>query len=199
MEELAKLATVSRILYDKVIIEQQQQIERLRLLLFWTRNNRYKLKDAFRQWNEQNVRCYCQSCIQSNRANQQNLPQRPEREEEAAAAAEAGDEDEVVVQVIAVVEEEEEIKECKFASALTAKLREFGVTFEYEPAEHNHSVHPYIPEECASPADVHLVFSDPGLKIVTFGQKLITPASVRSPEILLYQRLLRFLLHGQND
>lgn len=65
---MERLALCSRVLYDRRILEQQKEIERLKLRVFWLEYGKRALNDAMQCFNDKFTMCGCLNCIVGGRA-----------------------------------------------------------------------------------------------------------------------------------
>jgi hypothetical protein len=59
---ISKFSLCSKILYDNHILEQQHEIESLKLKIFWLENDIKYLKYTMKQFNESITKCQCIYC-----------------------------------------------------------------------------------------------------------------------------------------
>jgi hypothetical protein len=62
MSHIDRLATVSKILQDERVIELRQEVETLKLGIFWRDNSLFRLNEAMKIANAMHVKCWCSFC-----------------------------------------------------------------------------------------------------------------------------------------
>jgi hypothetical protein len=62
MSHVDKLATVSKILLDGRVIELRQEVETLKLEIFWRDHSLFRLNNAMKIANGMHVKCWCGNC-----------------------------------------------------------------------------------------------------------------------------------------
>ena len=67
MSHVDRLAAVSRILFDERVIEMRQEVERLKLEVFWRDNCLFRLQKAMATANGNHMQCMCTGCALSGR------------------------------------------------------------------------------------------------------------------------------------
>ena len=67
-----KLAICSKILYDKRLLEQRQEIEALKLRVFWLENGEGRMREAMNTFNLNITKCGCLACTVSGRCDDEN-------------------------------------------------------------------------------------------------------------------------------
>ena len=67
MSHIDRLATVSKILLDERVIELRQEVETLKLGIFWRDNSMFRLNEAMKIANGMHVKCGCSFCCWYNR------------------------------------------------------------------------------------------------------------------------------------
>jgi hypothetical protein len=63
MSHMDRLATVSKILLDERVIELRQEVETLKLEIFWRDNRLFRLNEAMNIANSMHVKCRCFRCL----------------------------------------------------------------------------------------------------------------------------------------
>jgi hypothetical protein len=189
MGHVCRLALVSQILYDKELIEMRQENERLKLSLFWTKYNAFKLNAAIRVRNQMEsddpFNCDCRVCIIARRY---------------CVSDDMSSDDEHVPNV-----------KCEFEPLFEAKLAEFGLIFAVVP---DHLPVRLQYHECAvglrrgreainAPAHIVAFGCDPkdGRRPdmedwghFTYGAKLFKATTVNDPELKKLEDLFTWLL-----
>ena len=64
MGQLCRLATLSRVLYDKEMLDLRNEIELLKLKLFWTNHHIDKVQECFVYLNRTVCKCSCGNCVE---------------------------------------------------------------------------------------------------------------------------------------
>jgi hypothetical protein len=78
--QISRLTTVSKLLYDREVLDLRKEVERLKLSLFWKDHNirclREKMRDVNR-FHPEAPRCRCIACIVGHRNNDLTTSQNP--------------------------------------------------------------------------------------------------------------------------
>jgi len=75
MGQLCRLATLSRVLYDKEMLDLRNEIELLKLKLFWTNHHIDKVQECFVYLNRTVCKCSCEKCIEYLHENDYVFPE----------------------------------------------------------------------------------------------------------------------------
>jgi hypothetical protein len=174
MSSIDKLSVVSQLLYDERIIEQRQEIERLRLQLFWKDHDMKRLTELMAIANGNHTKCACDVCGLKGRIKHV--------EPESAVRGE----------------------KCLFGPWFNAQLVECGLVavgstrFDQHPAINHRSLHRGSCVEvdchftfCPADEDVWLGFF--------FGERLWKATTVDDPELRKLSELRSALLYIDSD
>jgi hypothetical protein len=174
MSHIDRLATVSKILLDERVIELRQEVETLKLEIFWRDNSLFRLNEAMKIANGIHVKCRCFYCGLKGRTRLM-------------------DEDEMDIRVIG-----DNTGECKFIPWFDEVLLSRGfVVLETGPDRLylSHcapkSSRPLTRNDCMD-FDCHL-FKLGSFASYAFGMKLWQAKSVNDPELQKLNMLISML------
>ncbi len=172
MSSIDKLALVSRLLFEKRIIEQRQEIEELRLELFWKDHNTHALKRAMRVANTNNTSCICVCCSMSQRDRYVN------RDEVDRSAT------------------------CKFAPWFEKQLGRCGLVAVGQTSLHKHSTsyHDSLSRDECLKVDSHFVVGPTtDWMVFRFGERLWKATTADDPELRKLSLLKMYLSEPETD
>ena len=172
MVSIDKLALVARILYDERIIEQRQEIEFLRLKLFWKDHDERSFKRYMAAANNINSLCMCTCCMLRGRTHAMEEGDAPNPGHDG----------------------------CLFAPWFEEQMLSCGLVSERMTQNHTPSIwyHESLPRADCIEADCHIV-NHYDFSSIRFGKWLWEPTSADDPELQKLSMLKTLLLHIEDD
>lgn len=175
--DIDKLSTCSKVMFDKRILEQRGEIERLRLENFWLKNGKWSLKMAMRNYNYENTRCACYACLHSGRAD----------DDDDASSGFTG----------------HGTYNCKFVTAFNRLLSKYSLTVTAEPGV---CVDPMLPDDGypghPTCVDCNSHFENAGRcdwHMFAIGKKLWSAQRVDNTAVVNYENMLKELRKSSYD
>lgn len=160
-----RLAAVSRILFDERVVEMRQEIERLKLDVFWRDNSLFRLQRAMAMVNGNKMQCMCSVCSLSGRCPFFRVDPNTDR------------------------------NICKFTPWFEAQLSGFVVSDVEQPHHYHvrSGFGPLTRDDCFD-SDCHFVNLSPvSWYMFAFGERLWKAKSVNDPELLKLSAFISFL------
>ena len=180
-QHIDRLATVSKILLDERVIELRQQVETLKLEIFWRDNGLFRLNEAMKIANGIHVKCRCFYCGLKGRTRLM-------------------DEDERDIRVVG-----DNTGECKFGPWFDEVLASRGlIMLEAGPDRQFGSHHtprssgPLIKNDCMD-FDCHLFKLHPELVGYALGMRFWQAKSLNDPELQKLRMLISMLETYDDD